>query len=172
MVSMLESDGRPAAAETLLAAAEAVLDRAPAEAPLTAFRAAPPELWWWLHTGGARQSPRLREVLPSLPDEAVQMRFTGKKGDVTLRDGFRIYQLFRELWQRHRGEPGPAARALEFGCGWGRITRFFLRDFPPDRLVGIDCLPEMVELCRRTNRWATFEAVAPLPPTHLAAESF
>ena len=35
---------------------------------------------------------------------------------------------------------------LDFGCGWGRYTRLFLKDTPPDRIVGVDVDPEFVAL--------------------------
>src|SRR5262249_52993858 len=50
--------------------------------------------------------------------------------------------------------------------------RFFLRDLPPERLWGIDCAPDMIDFCRRSNRWCRFELTPPMPPTPLPAESF
>ncbi|MBP8250980.1 MAG: class I SAM-dependent methyltransferase, partial [Herpetosiphon sp.] len=60
---------------------------------------------------------------------------------------------------------------LDYGCGWGRIIRFFLKDIDPNNLHGIDCMPEVIELCRATNRWAQFQLVDPLPPTQIPDHS-
>ena len=38
----------------------------------------------------------MRNILPAMPDEEVQMNFTGDTGDSVLRDGFFAYLLFRE----------------------------------------------------------------------------
>jgi SAM-dependent methyltransferase len=61
---------------------------------------------------------------------------------------------------------------LDFGCGWGRVIRFFLRDVAPENLLGIDVDEEAIAACRETNPWATFERCDTLPPTTFESESF
>ncbi len=124
------------------------------------------QFWLWLFTDGAQRYARVRALLPSMPSEEIQRNFTGVAGDDALRLGFWIYQLARSLAQTH--VPRPIADVLDFGCGWGRITRFFLRDIEPARLWGVDCLPEMIDLCRETNTRSRFERIDPLPPALVA----
>jgi len=38
---------------------------------------------------------------------------------------------------------------LDFGCGWGRLTRFFARDVAPGSLLGCDPSEEILDICRR-----------------------
>ncbi len=45
------------------------------------------DLWLWLCTEGYRNSAPLRNLLPGLPDETVQLTYTGDKGDSVLKDG-------------------------------------------------------------------------------------
>ena len=61
---------------------------------------------------------------------------------------------------------------LDYGCGWGRITRFFLKDVAGENLWGIDCNEGLIDFCRESNRWSRFEVNDPLPPTELAAAHF
>ena len=123
--------------------------------------------WFWLHAVGRSRSALLGRYLPGLPDPEVQIRFTGSAGLQTLREAANFYVVTRDAF----GPPTPGARALDFGCGWGRITRFFIKDFAPGHLVGIDPLPEAVDLARATNRWAEFRQSALLPPVDLPTAS-
>jgi SAM-dependent methyltransferase len=128
--------------------------------------------WFWLNTQGYREHAALREILPGMPDETTQANFTGRSGDATLADGFQTYRLIKHGVDAHGGGLAQCQRILDFGCGWGRITRFFLRDLAPSRILGIDCMPEAVELCVATNRWCPFQLVATMPPTGLEAGQF
>lgn len=139
--------------------------------PRTAFGDASDGFWLWLHTEGYRRSPAVRAVLPPLPDEAVQLRFTGQSGDDTLDQAFHAYRAFRDLGRRALGTIKPDASVVDFGCGWGRIARFFEKDVDRERVHGIDCSPEAIEVCRQLDRWARYELVDPLPPTPIPAAS-
>ena len=92
------------------------------------------EEWFWVNTEGRRQFPELRALLPGLPDEKIQSGFTGGTGDVTLREGFNAYQLFKRLFEGNVGTFEGRRTILDFGCGWGRIIRFFLKDVEGENL--------------------------------------
>ncbi len=129
------------------------------------------DFWFWLFTQGYRDNEdRLRKILPSLPGEHVQIRFTRSAGDTTLREAFSFYQLVKKIVRKYGREP--LETILDFGCGWGRTIRYFLREVEPRNLWGIDCFPEMIEICKRTNPWCRFEAVQPFPPTSVVADTF
>jgi SAM-dependent methyltransferase len=124
------------------------------------------DLWLWINTEGYRRSSALRDVLPGLPEEEVQRHWTFRTGDDTLVEGFGIYLLVRDLYTRHIGEFGDAQAVLDFGCGYGRVIRFFLRDIDHDRLTGTDYNASLVDFCRVSNRWCSFvrnDAEPPLP---------
>ena len=134
------------------------------------FHAVTDDFWLWAFTEGYRSDERLRRLLPGFPSEEIQLRFAGAAGDDTIRDGFAIYRLVHSLAEQHLD--GPLESVLEFGCGWGRIVRFFLRDIEPNRLWGIDCLPTAIDICTRTNPYSQFALVDPFPPTSLASGTF
>jgi 2-polyprenyl-3-methyl-5-hydroxy-6-metoxy-1,4-benzoquinol methylase len=139
--------------------------------PYESFRGVDDDTWLWLNTHGSRRFDAVRRMLPTLPDEAVQKRFTGRVGDESIKSAFAFYGFVREALERCRPELDEP-RLLDFGCGWGRVTRLYLRDTPADRIVGIDCMPSAIDTSRATNRWSRFELVPALPPTDLPRGAF
>ena len=136
------------------------------------FKGIDDELWLWANTAGYREYESLRKLLPALPSEAVQTRFTGCSGDVTVTRGVAAYKLFKELINKYLGNLSGLANILDFGCGWGRIVRLFLKDLDANRIWGVDCLPTIIEVCEQTNKWCNFRVVDPLPPTSFSDEMF
>jgi SAM-dependent methyltransferase len=128
--------------------------------------------WFWLCTEGCRTIPSLKTLLPSMPPDDVQLLFTGDKGVPVLRDGFSAYALFRDLYEGHVGPIADTEAIMDFGCGWGRIIRFFLKDVDPSRLFGVDPVEEMITLCRSSNRWCTFDQIPTKPPTRFQDSTF
>jgi hypothetical protein len=89
-----------------------------------------------------------------------------------LREGFQFYRFIK--WHcRDLGRPiTPDHRLLDFGCGWGRFIRFFLKDVLAEGLVGVDVDPEVVRICRETIGEGRYETVGAHPPSHLPERSF
>jgi SAM-dependent methyltransferase len=128
--------------------------------------------WYWLVSHAPRRFAVARALLPMAPDEATQTRFVGTSGDAAFRQAFTGYSLFKEMAAKYGRPLAPDSKVLDFGCGWGRIIRFFLREVDDANLVGADCMPAAIELCRQTNRRCRFELTPALPPTDLPASSF
>jgi SAM-dependent methyltransferase len=139
--------------------------------PHERFHGISDDFWFWICTEGFRRHTQLQDLLPGVPDESVQLNFTGAAGDRVLLQGFRFYQLVGRLYRTHVGPLEDCGRVLDFGCGWGRIIRFFLRDLDPSRLCGVDPNADMIQFCKSTNRWCTFERTGTRPPTALLPES-
>lgn len=130
------------------------------------------ENWYWLHTAGYRTSPALRSILPGTPDEDIQLMFTGSKGDTVMREGYTIYRLFRDLYTRHIGPINQCSNILDFGCGWGRIIRFFMKDIEPSKLWGCDPVEKMIEICGEQNKWCNFTRTNLWPPSPYPDNTF
>jgi SAM-dependent methyltransferase len=129
--------------------------------------------WLWLNTEGARLSPEVRKVTASLPeDKNLEFLVGTMKGDVNLTHGFRIYQTFRGIYKKHKGPLTPSAAVLDFGCGWGRVLRFFLKEVKPSGLWGVDPWREFIQGAKQTDKWSQYDAIETLPPTKFPSGKF
>ncbi len=111
-------------------------------------------------------------LLPGMPDSRVQLNFTGKSGHAALEEGFSIYKMIKKISGEYGVNVREAHAILDFGCGWGRIIRFFSRDLDETKIVGIDCYDEMIQLCRSQKLPGNFRTIKPLPPTDFPDGSF
>ena len=66
----------------------------------------------------------------------------------------------------------PERVVLDFGCGWGRMTRFFLKDVRPENLHGADVSPSLVALCRESIPSCPFWLIDPMPPSTFDRDTF
>jgi hypothetical protein len=57
-----------------------------------------------------------------------------RTGDDTLLKAFPVYVQFRGLIETHYRPLADCEAILDFGCGWGRITLFFIKNLAPARL--------------------------------------
>jgi methyltransferase family protein len=99
--------------------------------------------------------------LPGLPPDDVQRRFTGDTGRSNLLEAFNFYKFAcsaSAVPQRND------LKILDFGGGWGRVSRFFLRDTRPDHIWIVDCTSEAMHWLRQTGNPCNVIQNEPLPP--------
>ena len=149
-----------------IAAPYVLVAKATSLPPHKVFRSLTPAEWYWLNVRGERTFPSLRGYLPAMPPKELQVRFTGGHGENTLREAFSFYRIVSKAASSTRPKV-----AMDFGCGWGRITRFFIKDFQKDKLFGVDPVSEGIEASRASNPWATFEEIQLHPPISLPSSS-
>ncbi len=146
----------------------------PNTSPYNIFKELDDEFWLWLHIEGVKLEDSLKEYLPGVPDDQIQLGFTGQTGTANLNAGFLGYRLFRDLSQQYSSTPLRKQKVLDFGCGWGRIVRFFQKDIHPDNLWGCDVM-ELAQdqfLSTHTDRWTNFLRNQMLPPIDFQDSSF
>jgi len=102
--------------------------------------------------------------LPPFPAIAWQAQFVGSSGAHTMREAFAFYTLLKSQLAKH-GILSPKTRVLDFGCGWGRFIRLFMKDITSEALHGADVDPDMIGFCRISGLPAQFAVVPPLGPT-------
>jgi SAM-dependent methyltransferase len=102
--------------------------------------------------------------LPPMPDPDVQIRTVGQAGAGAMEEA----TVFAgQCLTRFRQSPrfdDPRKVLLDFGTGWGRIARCFLRDVPAEHLVGVDVDPDLIDLCRATFPGPSFLRSTAMPP--------
>lgn len=130
----------------------------------------------WLDTlvkslSSTQYSP-LREVLPGFPPEALQLATTGLSAEGALRQAFEFYADVSRVLDRSGSPLTPESTVLDFGFGWGRISRVFMHDVPLANIHGMDVDPELVEITRGLFASDQFALCDPMPPTGFGAGTF
>jgi SAM-dependent methyltransferase len=100
-------------------------------------------------------------------------RVIGAPSDFNFRMGG--YTAFRALERAVRETTGEELtaypRVLDWGCGCGRVSRFYL-PLPGVRVAGVDVDPENVGWCRANLPGGVWDVVPLRPPTGLPAAGF
>lgn len=111
-------------------------------------------------------------VLPGFPPESFQRTSIGSSGRDALREAFAFYTSVTRHLEQFAHPLGPDSRVLDFGCGWGRILRCYLRDVLPENLYGVDAWQLMIDTCRNTMGVGRYDKVDFRPPLPYPAEHF
>jgi hypothetical protein len=105
---------------------------------------------------------RLSLALPGLPPPDIQRGYNGRSGVANLEEAFAFYRHVRRLL--------PAdARIMDFGAGWGRVARFFLRDTAAQNIWAVDPMERSIAWMRDTGLPCTMVQSRSLPPIPGAA---
>jgi len=111
-------------------------------------------------------------ILPGFPREGLQKMVVGTRNQEAITHVWGYYSLIHKTARKLGGPISPEKRLLDFGVGWGRIYRFFLKDFAPGNLVGVDIDADFVTLCRELMPYGSFEHTPGHPPLSFASRSF
>lgn len=120
------------------------------------FRELPDAVWAMLLSGEYGGYPEIRRVLPHLPPSELQMRWNGASGHELLAQSQAFYTQLKKQAAAHLAQPLSEARVLDYGCGWGRLTRFIARDLQPGFLYGCDPVDEILDIGRESGVEAHF----------------
>jgi SAM-dependent methyltransferase len=119
------------------------------------FRGLDADVWALLLTQEYDAYPNIRALLPAVPDPALQELWNGASGVRLASQGAAFYAKLLARYERVSTCPLVQARVLDFGCGWGRLTRFLARDVASGNLYGCDPVESILDVCRRTRVPAT-----------------
>jgi SAM-dependent methyltransferase len=122
---------------------------------LPLFRDLDDDLWALLLSREYTRYPNVRALLPELPERSLQMRWNGTAGLPLINQGKAFYVRAKGRFSRSSAVALEDSKVLDFGCGWGRLTRFFARDVAPGALFGCDPVEEILEVSRRLRVPAT-----------------
>lgn len=139
---------------------------------LPEFRSLGSDVWALLLTRQYERYPHIRALLPDLPEAALQETWNGTSGLALAAQSLAFYDRVRDLHARYGRRPLQDSRVLDFGCGWGRLTRFFARDLAPGALYGCDPVEAILQVCRRTRVPARLAQCAFVPEALPFAERF
>jgi SAM-dependent methyltransferase len=109
------------------------------------------DLWALLLTQQYQAYPHIRALLPRMPASELQERWNGRSGIPLALQSTSFYRKLRDRYQRHALRPLADSSVLDFGCGWGRLTRYLARDIAPGRLYGCDPVTGILDVARATG---------------------
>ncbi len=98
---------------------------------------------------------------PGLPDDETQKITNNISGARSLEGAAKIYSFVADVVsERFCTEP----RILDFGCGWGRITRLFPQLTSDDKIFGVDVDDRLIAACKTFLIGMHFSVVKPMEP--------
>jgi SAM-dependent methyltransferase len=115
------------------------------------FRDLDDDLWSLLLTKEYDAFPGIREFLPGHPEPALQEMWNGTSGTTLAAQSVCFYRKLKEMQGTHGSGDLAKARILDFGCGWGRLTRMLAKDLDPGLLYGCDPVEDILDVSRRTG---------------------
>jgi 2-polyprenyl-3-methyl-5-hydroxy-6-metoxy-1,4-benzoquinol methylase len=117
-------------------------------------------------------SPEANAQLP-IPDPVRRRRVHGDPlASAFLLEGFSSYTKLAHILHQTIGRGfADFAHILDWGCGCGRLTRYFALK-SPTRVTGIDIDADNVGWCHQHLPQIDFQHIASAPPTRLAAATF
>ncbi len=115
------------------------------------FRDLDDDLWALLLSRQYSSYPNILALLPDLPDPGLQVNWNGAAGLTLLGQSKAFYRHAKAMVEAHSETTLRDSRVLDFGLGWGRLTRFFARDVEPGNLMGVDPTEEILEICRSSR---------------------
>lgn len=119
--------------------------------------------------GGAGLPKEMQGDIPRLPSDAVQMSTTGKTGYRNVVEAVDFVRAVMERYRAQNGDKDP--RVMDFGCGWGRITRTFLSVTPADHITGSDVRQDAVDQAGDLAPNLSFVMMDPRPPAPQFADN-
>lgn len=115
------------------------------------FRELDDDLWAMLLTREYEGYPAINSFLPDLPRPELQQQWNGASGPQLAAQSVSFYRTLKRIQRTHGDVRLADASVLDFGCGWGRLTRMLARDVEPGNLFGCDPVENILEICRATR---------------------
>jgi SAM-dependent methyltransferase len=117
------------------------------------------------------EHPVIQSVeFPPLPDEKLQSGYVGSSGVEAFKEAFLFYQEVKKYSRSLGIRLDPNTKVLDFGVGWGRFYRVFLRDLATENFIGIDVDQDCIDLCRASIPYGRFEKCDVAPPFDLVKD--
>jgi SAM-dependent methyltransferase len=111
------------------------------------------------------------QIAPPLPPATMQEVFVGSSGFASFQEGNIFVETIRDVVSKE-GLDFEEFKALDLGCGWGRIYRLMLRYLLAERLYGVDLEQECVDICKSHMPFGHFSKVNPTPPYDFEGSTF
>jgi SAM-dependent methyltransferase len=115
---------------------------------------------------------RSKVPMPSFPSAEIQSGFVGQSNEDAINAAWLFYKLMSERWKKYGLRLGQRSYVLDFGCGWGRFARMFLRDVPASHIYCADTGDLALDICRNTGVPGQMIRLEAMPPSPLPSAQF
>ena len=103
------------------------------------------ELMWTLPRADL---PGISRLLPAMAPEEAQIGWNGKSGTDLRNHTVDFVRILAQRFQAVTGRTLENTRMLDFGCGWGRVTRLLYYHTDPLNCCLVDAMHLSIERCR------------------------
>jgi ubiquinone/menaquinone biosynthesis C-methylase UbiE len=121
---------------------------------------------------GSRQRSPFGDLIPEYPSETLQRNTTGLSSIAAIEQAYAFRENVLDALKRAGTPLSSSSKLLDFGFGWGRISRVFMADVPLRNIHGIDVDPEFVALTREAFDSDNFGECPAFPPTSFPSSEF
>jgi hypothetical protein len=111
-------------------------------------------------------------AFPSMPDARTQTTIMGNSNEVAVRGSHQFYKVVRDIMSSHGITLEGGSKLLDFGTGWGRMIRPFLRHLDFKDLYAIEPSTEWCITARRCNPYVSIVQSELHPPLAFRANLF
>jgi len=126
-----------------IAALDRGLDGSLVDLPRLA-RAIPLDVWGDILLDPARHLPVSGAALPVMPTPEIQTSWCGSHGGTLLRQSL----AFIRSLVAAAGDDLYRGPVLDYGVGWGRLSRLLLKYVAVEQIVGVDAWQRSLDICR------------------------
>jgi SAM-dependent methyltransferase len=106
-----------------------------------------------------------------MPLAELQINTVGQSGAGAMEEAWLFAVQCLARFRNAANWANPSRNLLDFGTGWARIARCFLRDFDAENIIGVDVDPDFIALCSDTFHGPRFLRCSPFPPLEIETAS-
>ncbi len=110
--------------------------------------------------------------MPGFPEPELQAGFVGSSGANAILEAWNFYALMADRRNRYGRSLDSTSHVLDFGCGWGRFARMFLRDVPASHIWCVDSWDLALKTCEETGVPGRKVQIEQMPPSPLPDTAF
>jgi 2-polyprenyl-3-methyl-5-hydroxy-6-metoxy-1,4-benzoquinol methylase len=115
------------------------------------FRDIPLDVFGELLLQVPEQFPNIRNVLPTMATDETQKHWTGGCGAELQRESIAFMRSMFGGFAAISGKELAKCTVLDFGCGWGRLTRLLHKFIPVNGIYGVDPFDQSIQECEKHN---------------------
>lgn len=109
--------------------------------------------------------PALGKLLPAMASAEVQTNWTGAAGSVLYPQTASFARLLETNYLRQKHRPLLGTKIMDFGCGYGRISRMMYYFTDPENIWGIDAWERSLATCHDARMAGNFVLSELVPAT-------